>query len=138
MSNEIFRDPAAVALMCQRMMAAACQIPHSGLWSSSVANATSGNRSLLCVTRFFLHPDHDSLAVCHALAGLTETSVHWKPGSPTSVVVAEQPWGTEYKLKAYVNESREQFAFTTDLTVRGKSALQLLGVRFAQAPYAAR
>ena len=27
--------------------------------------------------------------------------------------------GTEYKVKAYVDESREQFAFTTDLTVRG-------------------
>src|SRR5258706_9693564 len=29
-------------------------IPHSRLWSTSVANATSGQRSLLCVTRFFL------------------------------------------------------------------------------------
>ena len=43
----------------------------------------------------------------------------------------------EYKLKAYVDESREQFAFTTDLTIRGKAALQALGVRFSSTPYAA-
>ena len=71
------------------------------------------------------------------MADLAANSVYRKPTSSTAIVVAEQPWGTEYKLKAYVNESREQFAFTTDLTVRGKAALQALGVRFAHAPYAA-
>ena len=112
-------------------------IPHSGLWSTRVANATSGSRSLLCVTRFYLHPDHDSPAVCRALENVAATSSYLKPSSSIAVVVAEQPWGTEYKLKAYANESREQFTFSTDLTVRGKAALQALGARFAQAPYAA-
>jgi hypothetical protein len=51
--------------------------------------------------------------------------------------VLEKPWGTCYRLKAYVKESREQYLFTTDLTVRGKAALVSLGVRFAQAVYAA-
>ena len=111
-------------------------IPHSRLWSTSVANATSGSRSLLCVTRFYLHPEHDALAVRRVLEGLAATSEYWKPDSAIAVVVAEQPWGTEYKLKAYVHESREQFAFTTDLTVRGKAALTSLGAHFAQAPYA--
>ena len=112
-------------------------IPHSLLWSSGVANATGGSRSLLCMARFYLHPDHDAPAVCRALEDLVTTSAYRKPGAPTAVVVAEQPWGTEYKLKAYVNESREQFTFATDLSVRGKTALQTLGVRFAHAPYAA-
>ena len=31
-------------------------IPHSVVWSASIANATSGNRSLLCVAEFYLHP----------------------------------------------------------------------------------
>ncbi|HWZ45809.1 MAG TPA: mechanosensitive ion channel domain-containing protein [Candidatus Saccharimonadales bacterium] len=35
-------------------------IPHSRLWSTSIFNASSGNRSLLCVTNFYLHPDHDA------------------------------------------------------------------------------
>ena len=112
-------------------------IPHSRLWSTGIANATGGSRSLLCVTRFYLHPEHDAAAVRRALEGLVATSSYWKPDTPVTVVAAEQPWGTEYKVKAYVTESREQFAFTTDLTIRGKAALQALGVRFAHAPYVA-
>ena len=38
-------------------------IPHSRLWSTSIFNASSGNRSLLCVADFYIHPDHDALAV---------------------------------------------------------------------------
>ena len=111
-------------------------IPHSRLWSTSVANATSGSRSLLCVTRFYLHPDHDAAAARQALEAVASTAPHRMPDSPTSVAIAEQPWGTEYKLKAYVDESRDQFLFATDLTVRGKAALRAVGARFASAPFA--
>ena len=37
-------------------------IPHARLWTSSIFNATSGQRSLLCVADFYLHPDHDARA----------------------------------------------------------------------------
>jgi hypothetical protein len=50
--------------------------------------------------------------------------------------VLEKPWGTHYRLKSYVRDSREQFLFVTDLTVRGKEALRSLGIRFAQAGFA--
>ena len=112
-------------------------IPHSRLWSSQVANGTNGQRSLLCVTRFFLHPDHDAAAVVRTLEEVSAGSRYRLTDSDTTVVVLEHPWGTEYKLKAYVAESREQFAFGTDLTVRGKTALRALGVRFAAVPLAA-
>jgi hypothetical protein len=46
------------------------------------------------------------------------------------------PWGTHYKIKAYVNDSREQFTMITDLTIRGKGRLRTMGVTFAQATYA--
>jgi len=42
-------------------------IPHSRIWTASVANASSGNRSILCVTDFYLHPDHDAAKVRAAL-----------------------------------------------------------------------
>ena len=112
-------------------------IPHSRLWATSVANATSGNHSLLCVTRFYLHPDHDAAGVCRALEEMTAVSEYRKPDSSISIAAAERPWGTEYKVKAYVNDAREQFAFMTDLTIRGKASLQALGARFAAAPFAA-
>ena len=52
------------------------------------------------------------------------------------MIVQEKPWATHYKLKAYVKESRDQFKFVTDLTIRSKEALRAMNIRFAQAPYA--
>ena len=111
-------------------------IPHSRLWSSNVFNATSGNRSMLCVADFYLHPDHDAALARKHLAEVAQTSSYRKPESPVTVIVLEKPWGTHYRVKAYVKESREQFLFLTDLTVRGKEVLRSLGIRFAQATYA--
>ena len=112
-------------------------IPHSHLWTANIFNATSGNRSLLCVTDFYLHPDHDAAAVRKRLSEVAETSSYRKPESPVTVIVLEKPWGTHYRVKGYAIESREQFLFMTDITVRGKEAIRSLGIRFAQAPYAA-
>ena len=111
-------------------------IPHSKLWSTRVSNATSGDRSLLCVAEFYLHPDHDARAAERRLTEVAVGSSYWKPDTPVTVTVQEKPWGTQYRLKAYVKESREQFSFITDLTIRGKEALRAMGIRFAQASYA--
>ncbi len=111
-------------------------IPHSRLWTERIFNATGGKRSLLCVADFYLHPDHDALAASRRLKEVAQTSTLRKPDSPVTVIVLEKPWGTHYRLKAYANESREQFLFLTDLTIRGKEAIRALGIRFAQAPYA--
>lgn len=111
-------------------------VPNSRMWSGSVANATGGNRSMMCIVEFYLHPDHDAVKVRAELAEIAATSSYWKRETDVSVIVTEEPWGTKYRLKAYVMESRDQFLFITDLTVRGKHALRGAGVRFAQAPYA--
>jgi small conductance mechanosensitive channel len=111
-------------------------IPHAQLWSKSVSNATTGNRSVLCVADFYLHPDHDGGAVHGRLAEIAEGSRFRKADTPVTVIVHEKPWGTHYRLKAYVEESREQFMFTTDLTLRGKAALRAINIRFAQVPVA--
>ena len=111
-------------------------IPHSRLWATRIFNSTSGNRSLLCVADFYLHPDHDASVVRRLLSEVADKSPYRKAESSIVVIVAEKPWGTHYRLKAYAKESREQFLFITDLTVRGKEAIRSLGIRFAQAPYA--
>ena len=111
-------------------------IPHSRLWSASIFNASSGNRSLLCVADFYLHPEHDASVVRRRLTDVAQTSSYRKPQTPVTVIIFEKPWGTHYRLKAYVKESREQFLFITDLTVRGKETLRSMGARFAQATYA--
>ncbi len=111
-------------------------IPHARIWSTSLFNASSGKRSLLCVTYFYLQADHDGAAVRQALIETGETSDYREPESAVKVVAAEMPWGTRYKIKAYVIDSRDQFAMITDLTIRGKDRLRTMGVAFAQAPFA--
>ena len=68
-------------------------VPHSRLWSTSVFNATSGNRSLLCVANFYLHPDHDAAAVRRRLAEVANSSSYRKPETPVVVIASEKPWG---------------------------------------------
>ncbi len=111
-------------------------IPHSRLWSTSIFNSSSGHRSLLCVANFYLHPDHDASAVREKLAEVAVSSSYRAPDSPVTVIALEKPWGTHYRVKAYVRESREQFLFITDLTIRGKDILRHMNIRFAHAPYA--
>ena len=111
-------------------------IPLSRLWSAHVSNASSGTRSLLCVAEFYLHPEHDAALVCRRLSDVAQTSTYRKPETAITVIVFEKPWGTQYRLKAYVKESREQFLFVSDLTTRGKDTLRSMGIRFAQATYA--
>ena len=109
-------------------------IPHYQIWSKKVSNATSGSHSLLCVADFYLHPDHDGAAVRQRLEEVGNTSSRRKAETKVSVVAREMPWATHYKIKAYARESREQFAFITDLTISGKEALRAMDVRFAQMP----
>ena len=111
-------------------------IPHYRFWSKPVSNSTNGSRSLLCIADFYLHPDHDGQMVISCLEEVAAHSALRKPDSKLSVVVREKPWGSHYKIKAYVQESRDQFRFVTDLTVRGKAALRAKGLKFAHAvPY---
>ena len=112
-------------------------IPHSRLWSASIFNASSGNQSLLCVADFYLDPDHDGEMARKGLIEIAESSSFRAPETKVTVIVLEKPWGTHYRVKAYVKESREQSLFLTDLTVRGKAALRDMKIRFARAPYAA-
>lgn len=108
-------------------------IPHYRFWSKRISNATSGSRSLLCVVDFYLNPDHDGMAVQSCLEEIGRTSPLRKPESKVSVVAQDKPWGTHYKLKVYVAESREQFQFITELTLRGKQTLRVMNIPFSNA-----
>ncbi len=108
-------------------------IPHSKIWSNSIGNATGGSHSLLCVADFYLDPRHDALLIRQKLEDVALSSSYRQPDSSVTIVIAEKPWGTHYRVKAYVRDSREQFTFTTDLTVRGKGMLLAAGVQAARA-----
>lgn len=108
-------------------------IPHAKLWNTNIYNANDGQRDLMCVTDFYLEPDHDAGLVRQILCDVALTSPYLQLERPVTVVVAEKPWGTHYRLKAYPIEGRDQFQFTSDLTVRGKTVLADFGARPASA-----
>ncbi len=108
-------------------------IPHQTIWSSSIHNANDGNRDLMCVVDFYLQPEHDAARVRQKLREVALTSPYLNLERPVAVVLAEKPWGTHYRLKAYPLDSRDQFQFTSDLTVRGKQAVAASGAKAATA-----
>lgn len=103
-------------------------IPHSKIWDTNIYNDTDGGRDLQCITDFYLDPDHDAERVRHALRDVALTSPYLQLANPIIVLVMEKPWYTHYRVKAYPIDARDQFAFMSDITVRGKTALARLGV----------
>jgi small-conductance mechanosensitive channel len=109
-------------------------IPHLKLWQDPISNANNGGPQLQCPTDFHLHPEHDGAQVRMALHDVALTSPYVALDQPIVVVAQEQPWGTHYRLRAYPIDARQQFRFSTDLTVRGKADLIRLGIAFATVP----
>ncbi|ABA58378.1 MscS Mechanosensitive ion channel [Nitrosococcus oceani ATCC 19707] len=107
-------------------------IPHAKLWDTNIYNDNTGARDLLCVADFYLDPRHEAHSVREALYDVALTSIFVQLDHSITVIVAEKPWGTHYRLKAYPMDGRDQFLFTSDLTVRGKAALAALGTNPAQ------
>jgi hypothetical protein len=96
-----------------------------------ILNGNDGTRNLMCVANFYLKPEHDGNRVKEALHDTALTSVYLHPRRSILVVADEKPYGTHYRLKAYPNDPRDQFKFTTDLTIRGKQAVMALGAKYA-------
>jgi small-conductance mechanosensitive channel len=109
-------------------------VPHGLLWNHLVRNGTDGTANLMCVADFYLHPRHDAELAQQILSDVALTSAYLQMERPVTVVVAEKPWGTHYRVKAYPIDPRDQFQFLSDITVRGKQALTAIGAEFAQAP----
>ena len=102
-------------------------IPHSKIWTDNISNSNDGAKTLMCVADFYLEPRHDAALVRSSLQEVALTSAYLDYAQPVVVVLHEQPWGTHYKLRAYPFDMRDQFAFISDLTVRGKIALMDAG-----------
>ena len=111
-------------------------IPHLKLWDHAVHNANDGGQYLMCIANFYLHPHHDGELARRILYDVALTSAFLQLTHPIRVVAGEKPWATHYELKAYPVDPRDQFDFVTDLTLRGRAALQDAGIDLAVAPYA--
>ncbi|QEG41832.1 mechanosensitive ion channel family protein [Roseimaritima ulvae] len=111
-------------------------VPHTRIWDENISNANNGERTLMCVANFYVHPDHDANAIREALREVAMTSAYLEYGKPVLVMLADEPFATHYKVKAYPFDLRDQFAFISDLTARGKHAIRRAGGKSVAAPLA--
>ena len=111
-------------------------IAHDRIWDNNISNSNDGQQTLMCVADFYLDPSHDATAVRVALHDIALTSAFLDYAKPVLVILAEVPWGSHYKLKAYPFDMRDQFEFISDLTVRGKLSIREAGAREVHIPAA--
>lgn len=111
-------------------------VPHIRMWDSNISNANDGARTLMCVADFYIDPNHDAAKLRDMLRDVALTSAYLALDKPVLVMLNQKPWGTHYKVKAYPFDMRDQFAFISDLTIRGKQAIGECGAREVTAAYA--
>lgn len=102
-------------------------VPHDRIWTNNISNSNDGARTLMCIAEFYLTPSHDAEAIRAALRDVALTSAYLEYAKPVTVMLTQTPYGTHYKLKAYPFEMRDQFAFISDMVVRGKRAIACAG-----------
>lgn len=109
-------------------------IAHDRIWDNNISNSNDGQQTLMCVADFYLDAAHDAAAMRTVLHDIALTSAFLDYSKPVLVILAEVPWGSHYKLKAYPFDMRDQFEFISDLTVRGKLGIREAGAKEVQAP----
>ncbi|MEM6591179.1 MAG: mechanosensitive ion channel family protein [Cyanobacteria bacterium P01_H01_bin.119] len=95
-------------------------IPHSKTWTEAISNANSGQLEAQVVTDFYFDHHVDVETVVHILYEAAYSSRYTQLKLPINVVIAEKPWGTHLKLKAYPMDARDEPAYRSDLTRRAK------------------
>lgn len=109
-------------------------IPQLKIWDTAIYNANAGSQSLMCVTNFYLAPNHDPNVVNQIFRRVTLTSPYTLLNEPIEIIATEHPYGTHYRIKSYPIDPRDQFKYMTDLTFRVKTALKEKKIDFANVP----
>lgn len=98
-------------------------IPHNIAWTEALSNANSGQLEAQVVTTFYLAHQVNPSVVMTILYQAAYSSRYTQLKLPVTVLVQQQPWATEFKLKAYPMDARDEFIYQTDLIVRAKRAI---------------
>lgn len=99
-------------------------IPHSKTWTEAISNANSGNLEAQVATDFYFDHAVDAERVIRILYQAAYSSKYTQLKLPIVVVMGEHPWGTQFKLRAYPMDIRDEFIYQTDLILRAKQAFK--------------
>lgn len=110
-------------------------IPHNTSWNNPIANANSGDLEAQVVTNFYFAHEVDIDLVTNLLYQAAYSSRHTQLKLPVVVIIAEKPWATQLKLKAYPMDARDEFIYQTDLVRRVKQACARHQIPYPQVPF---
>ncbi len=105
-------------------------IPHNLLWTDPISNANSGNLEAQVATDVFFDHKVDADLVVEILYQAAYSSQYTQLRLPVLVVMEEHLWGSQFKLRAYPMDARDEFVYRTDLLMRAKRAFALHGLAY--------
>ena len=97
-------------------------IPHNKIWTEAISNSNTGALEAQVVTEFYFAHNIEVNLVKKILYRVAQTSKYTALKLPILVVMEEKPWGTQFKLKCYPLDARDEFIYQTDLITRAKQA----------------
>ncbi|MGD1805110.1 mechanosensitive ion channel family protein [Dapis sp. BLCC M126] len=97
-------------------------IPHNKIWNEPISNANNGALEAQVTTDFYLAHEVDSELAIKILYLAAYTSKYTQLKLPIRVLVEEKPWGTQFQLKSYPIDARDEYIYKTDLVRRVKQA----------------
>ena len=97
-------------------------IPHNLLWTDPISNANSGKLEAQVATEVYFDHRVDVDLVVDILYQAACSSQYTQLRLPIVVVMQEHLWGTQFKLRSYPMDARDEFAYRTDLLMRAKRA----------------
>ncbi|MFO8238766.1 MAG: mechanosensitive ion channel family protein [Prochlorococcaceae cyanobacterium] len=105
-------------------------IPHNKSWTEAIANANTGALEAQVATDF--HFDHrvDSELVITLLRQAAHSSPFTQIHLPVTVAMHEHPWGTQFRLRSYPMDIRDEYTYRTDLIRRSKQAFRRHGLAY--------
>ncbi len=97
-------------------------IPHNKTWTEPISNANSGELEAQVATNFYFDHHVDTEKVISILYQAAYSSKYTQLNLPIVVVMQEHFWGTQFKLRCYPMDARDEFIYKTDLVRRAKQA----------------
>lgn len=105
-------------------------IPHSKVWTESIASANKGHLEAQVTTPFYFGHQSDVEKVTDILHQAAYSSRFTQLKLPVVVIINTQPWGIEFLLKSYPMDARDEFVYKTDLLRRAKQACDRLELSY--------
>ena len=99
-------------------------VPHNKTWTEPISNANTGHLEAQVATSFYFAHHADAEKIISILYQAAYSSKYTQLKLPIVVVMEEQYWGTQFKLRCYPMDARDEFIYKTDLIRRAKQAFQ--------------